>query len=102
MTTKGKSQYLADVISENSINTILYIVLPPVVPKFTSVKALCDHFPKYFFAKIETISSKIYPDKVQNIPSVDKPEIIYKMNVFERVRQKMKLKAYFELIVKIM
>ena len=33
--------------------------------------------------KIETIRSK-FPDKVQNIPQVRKPEIRSKMNVFER------------------
>ena len=33
--------------------------------------------------KIETIRSKL-PDKVQNIPQLQKPEIRSKMNVFER------------------
>ena len=33
--------------------------------------------------KIETIHSK-FPDKVQNIPQVQKPEIRSNMNVFER------------------
>ena len=36
--------------------------------------------------KIETIRSK-FPDKVQNIPQVQKPEIRSKMNVFERASQ---------------
>ena len=36
--------------------------------------------------KIETIRSK-FPDKVQNIPQVQKPEIRSKMNVFERASE---------------
>ena len=36
--------------------------------------------------KIETIRSQI-PDKVQNIPQVQKPEIRFKMNVFERASE---------------
>ena len=36
--------------------------------------------------KIETIRSK-FPDKVLNIPQVQKPEIRSKMNVFERVSE---------------
>ena len=36
--------------------------------------------------KIETIRSK-FPDKVQNITQVQKPEIRYKMNVFERASE---------------
>ena len=36
--------------------------------------------------KIETIRSK-FPDKVQNIPLVQKPEIKSKMNVFERASE---------------
>ena len=37
----------------------------------------------YFVNKIKIIRSK-FPDKVQNIPQVQKPEIRSKMNVFER------------------
>ena len=92
MMTKAKSKYLADVIAGNSdnprhlwnaINNILYRIPPPALPEFTSVKSLCDHFSRYFVDKIETIRSK-FPDKVQNIPQVQKPEIRSKMNVFER------------------
>ena len=90
MMTKAKSKYLADVISENSdnplwnsINNILYRIPPPALPEFTSVKSLCDHLFRYFVDKIETIRSK-FPDKVQNIPQVQKPKIRSKMNVFER------------------
>ena len=36
--------------------------------------------------KIETIRSK-FPDRVQNIPQVQKPEIRSKMNVFERASE---------------
>ena len=82
--TKAKSKYLAEVISENlnnprqlwnSINNILHRIPPPV-------KSLCDHFTKCFVDKIETICSK-FPDKVQNIPPVQKAEIRFKINVFE-------------------
>ena len=40
----------------------------------------------YFVDKIETIRSK-FPDKVQNILQVQKPEIRSKMNVFERASE---------------
>ena len=95
MMTKAKSKYLADVIAENSdnprrlwnsINIILHSMPPPALPEFTSVKSLCDHFSRYFVDKIETIRSK-FPDKVQNIPQVQTPEIRSKMNVFERACQ---------------
>ena len=95
MMTKAKSKYLADVISENSdnprrlwnsINNILHRIPPPALPEFTSVKTLCDHFSRYFVDKTETIRSK-FPDKVQNIPLVQKPEIKSKMNVFERASE---------------
>ena len=90
MITKAKSKYLADVIAENSdnprrlwnsINNILHRIPPPALPEFTSVKSLCHHFSRYFV--VETIRSK-FPDKVQNIPQVQKPEIRSKMNTFER------------------
>ena len=90
--TKAKSKYLADVIAVNSdnprrlwnsINNILHRIPPPALPEFTSVKSLCDHFSRYFVDKIDTIRSK-FPDKVQNIPQVQKPENRSKMNVFER------------------
>ena len=102
MMTKAKSKYLADVIAENSdnprrlcnsINNILDRIPPPALPEFTSVKSLCDHFSRYFVDTSETIRSK-FPDKVQNIPQVQKTEIRSKMNVFD-VRQKMKLKSLF-------
>ena len=82
MMTKAKSKYLADVIAENSDHPrrLLQRILPPALPEFTSVKSLCDHFSRYFVDKIETIRSK-FPDKVQNIPQVQKTEIRYKMNV---------------------
>ena len=95
MMTKAKSKYLADVIGENSdnprrlwnlINNILHRIPPPALPEFTSVKLLCDHFSRYFVDKIETIRSK-FPDKVQNIPQVQKPEIRSKMNVFEHASE---------------
>ena len=95
MMTKAKSKYLADVIAENSdnprrlwnsINNILHRIPPPALPEFTSVKSLCDHFSMYFVDQIETIRSK-FPDKVQNIPQVQKPEIRFKMNVFERASE---------------
>ena len=91
MMTKAKSKYLAQVISENSdntcrlwnsINNILNRIPSPALPEFTSVKSLCDHFSKHFVDKIETIRSK-FPDKVQNIPPVQKAEIRSKMNVLE-------------------
>ena len=93
--TKRISNYLADVISENSdnprrlwnsINNILHRIPPPALPEFTSVKSLYDHFSRYFVDKIETIRSK-FPDKVQNIPQVRKPEIRSKMSVFERASE---------------
>ena len=80
MMTKAKLKYLAEVISENSnnprrlwnsINNIMHRIPPPSLPEFTSVKALCDHFSKYFVDKIETIRST-FPHKVQNIPPVRK------------------------------
>ena len=95
MITQAKSKYLADVIAENSdnlrrlwnsINYILHRIPPPALPEFTSVKSLCDHFSRYFVGKIETIRSKC-PDKVQNIPQVQKPEIRSKMNVFKRASE---------------
>ena len=43
--------------------------------------------------KIENIRSK-FPDKQQNIPQVQKPEIRSKMNVFERASED-KLKSLF-------
>ena len=110
MMTKAKSKYLADVIAENSdnprrlwnsINNILHRIPPPALPEFTSVKSLCDHSSRYFVDKIETIRSK-FPDKVQNIPQVQKTEIRSKMNVFERASEDEIKKTYFELIVKIM
>ena len=87
--TKAKSKYLADVIAENSdnprrlwnsINNILQIIPPHALPEFTSAKSLCDHFFRYFVDKIETIRSK-FPDKVQNIPQVQKTEIRCKVNL---------------------
>ena len=81
MMTKAKSKYLVDVISKsrtksdnplhlwNSINNILHIIPLPALPEFTSVKSLFDHFSQYLMDKIETNRCK-YPDKVQNIPSV--------------------------------
>ena len=102
MMTKAKSKYLADVISENSdnprrlwssIDNILHRILPLALPEFTSVKSLCDHFSKYFIDKIETTRSK-FSDKVHNIPSVQKPEIRYKINVFERAKE-VKLSSLF-------
>ena len=98
MMTKAKSKFLADVITENSdnprrlrnsINNILYRIPPPAQPEFTSVKSLCDHFSKYFVDKIEIIRSKF----------LDKDTIFH---LFLNVRQKLKLKSFFELIVKIM
>ena len=95
MMTKAKSKYLADVIAENSdnprrlwnsINNILHIIPPPALPDFTSVKSLCDHFSRYSVDKIETLRSK-FPDKVQNIPQVQKTVIRSKMNVFERASE---------------
>ena len=70
---------------------ILHRVPPPALPEFTSVKSLSDHFSRYFADKIETIRSK-FPDKVQNIPQVQKTEIRSEINVFERA---MKLKSLF-------
>ena len=95
MMTKAKSKYLADVIADNSdnprrlwnsINNILHRIPPPALPECTSVKSLCDHFSGYFVDKIETIRFK-FPDKVQNIPKVQKTEIRSKMNVFERASE---------------
>ena len=77
----------------NSINNILHRIPPPALPEFTSVKSLCDHFSRYFGDKIETKRFK-FPDKVQNIPQVQKPEIRSK-GTFLNVRQKMKLKSLF-------
>ena len=87
MMTKAEAKYLADVIITyipgksgnprrlcSSMNNILHIIPPPVLPQFTSVESLCDHFSKYFVDKIKTICSK-FPDKVQNIPSLQRPEI---------------------------
>ena len=80
MMTKAELKYLADSISENwnnprclwsFINNILHRIPPPALPELTSVKSLCDHFFKYFINKIEIIRSK-FPDKVQNIPLVQK------------------------------
>ena len=93
--TKAKSKYLADVVAENSdnprrlwnsINNILHRIPPPALPEFTSVKSLSYHLSRYFVDKIETIRSK-FPDEVQNIPQVRKPEIRSKMNVFERASE---------------
>ena len=93
--TKAKSKYLADFIAENSdnpcrlwnsINNILHRIPPHALPEFTSVKSLCDHFSRYFVDKIETIHSK-FSDKVQNIPQVQKTEIISKLDVFERASE---------------
>ena len=70
----------------NSINNILHRIPPPALPEFTSVKSLCDNFCRYFVDKIETIRSK-FPDKVQDIPQVQKPKIRSKMNVFERASE---------------
>ena len=95
MMTKANSKYLADVIAENSdnprrlwnsINNILHRIPPPSLREFTKVKSLCDHFSGYFVDKIETSRFK-FPDKVQNIPQVQKPEIRSKMNVFERASE---------------
>ena len=100
--TKAKSKYLADVITENSdnprrlwnsINNILHRIPPPALPEFTSVKSLCDHFSRYFVHKIKTIHSK-FPDKVQNIPQVQQPEIRSKINLFERASED-ELKSLF-------
>ena len=80
MMTKIKLKYLTEVISENSdtprrlwnsINNFLHRIPPPALPELTSVGSLSDHFSKYFVDKIQTIRSK-FPDKVQNIPPVQK------------------------------
>ena len=95
MMTKAKSKYLADVIAKNSdnprrlwnsINNTLHRTPPPALPEFTSVKSLCDHFSRYFVEKIQTNRYK-FLDEVQNIPQVQKPEIISKMNIFERASE---------------
>ena len=87
MMTKAKSKYLADVISEssdnprrlwNSLNNILHRIPLPSMPEFTSVKSLCDHF----VDENDTIRSK-FPDKVHNIPQMQKTEITSKMNGLE-------------------
>ena len=70
----------------NSINNILQRIPTPALPEFTSVKSLYDHFSKYFVYKIETVRS-IFPDKVLNIPSVQKPRIKSKMKVFNRAME---------------
>ena len=44
------------------------------------------HFSKHCVHKIAIIRSK-FPDKVHNIPSVQKPEIRFKMNSFERATE---------------
>ena len=64
---------------------INYIPMP-ALPELTSVKSLYDHFSKYFVYKIETIHSK-FPDKVLDIPSVQKPQIKSKMKVFIRAME---------------
>ena len=61
---------------------VLHRIPPPAMPEFASVKSLCDHLSKYFVDKFETIRSK-FPDKVQNILSVQKSEIRFKINVFD-------------------
>ena len=90
MMPKAKSKNLADVISENShyprrlwnlMNNILHRIPPPAAPEFTSVKSFCDHFSKYFVDKIENTRSN-FPDKVHNIPSVQKTKIGCKINFF--------------------
>ena len=109
MMTKAKSKYLADVISENSdnprrlwnsINNILHRIPPPALPEFISVKSLCDHFSRYFVDKIETIRSK-FPDKVQNIPQVRKPEIRSKMNELKNYRPLSNLSFISKILEKI-
>ena len=103
MMTKARSKYLADVIAENadnpcrlwnSINNSLHRKPHPALPEFTSVKSFFDHFSRYFV----DIRSK-FPDKVQNIPQVQKTEIRSKMNAFERWWWNKK--TYFDSIVKI-
>ena len=103
MMTKAKSKYLTDVIAENSdnprrlwnsINNILHRIPPPALPELTSVKSLCDHFSRYFVDKIETIRFN-FPDTVQNIPQVQKPEIRSKINVFERASEDENIKLIF-------
>ena len=66
----------------NSIHNILHRIPPTALP----VKSLCDNFSRYFVDKIETICSK-FPDKVQNIQQVQKPEIRSKMNFFEHASE---------------
>ena len=81
MMTKAKSKYLAHVIAENSdnlrrlcnsINNILHRIPPPALPEFTSVKSLCDHFSLWIKSKISVFK---FPDKVQNIPQVQKQKL---------------------------
>ena len=66
----------------NSINNILHGIPTTALPEFSSVKSLYDHFWKYFVYKIETICSK-FPDKVLNMPSVQKPQIKSKIKSFK-------------------
>ena len=63
-------------------------------PEFTSVKLLCDNFSKYFVDKIETIRSK-FPEKLQNIPSVQNPYIYIQNECFFNLPQNVNLKSLF-------
>ena len=103
MMTKPESNYLADAISENSDNPrrlwnsikhILHRIPPLALPEFTSIKSLCDHFSKYFVAKIETIRSK-FPDKVHNIFHQCKKQKLDPETTFLNVRQRIKLKSLY-------
>ena len=68
----------------NSINNILHRIPTAALPQFTSVTSLYDHFSKYFVYKIETVRSE-FPDKVLNIPSVQKPQIKSINNILHRI-----------------
>ena len=48
------------------------------LPESNNVKSLCDHFTKYFCDKIRTIRAN-FSNQVNDVPSVQKPEIRTKL-----------------------
>ena len=64
------------------INSILRRIPPPVLPKFTSVKSLCDYLSKYFYIKLRLFSPNLCI-KYQILQQCKKPEIKSKIKDFE-------------------
>ena len=62
----------------DTINNILHRTPAAALPESNNVKSFCEHFAKYFCDKIRTIRAN-FSNKVDDVPSVQKPKIRNKL-----------------------